>query len=202
MHLKFNIKIFLSYFLLSITNILPRVKFQTPLIERGLLLYEGQNKSKTAAGSMLKDAGVHPSVLKKGKTMLKILNEATYIGVASTEQAQTGYALESQRKKLREYAKMNNLKIVREFSDTGSGLKNNRQGYQEMLKFLDDSEDCKTILVLSADRLYRDLKTLCELQGKYEVVSVHNNANTMAQQLEVMFAELWVQFQNLFNLLR
>lgn len=71
----------------------------------------------------------------------------TYLRVTTQEQASSGYSLESQREALREYAEKNNLEIVKEFSDTGSGLKSNRQGFQKMLKFLKNSKDCKTILV-------------------------------------------------------
>ena len=119
----------------------------------------------------------------------KILKVATYISVASAEQAKLGYSLELQREKLKEYAKMNSLEIVREFSDIGSGIKTNRQGFQEMLKFLEDSTNCKTILVTKADRLSRDVKTLSELQEKYSVLSADCSANNMLNQLQIMMAQ-------------
>ena len=97
--------------------------------------------------------------------------------------------LESQQEKLKEYAEKNNLQIVKEFADIGSDKDTKRQGFKAMLKFLEGSTDCKTILVVKADKLCRDLKTLCELQEKYEIISACNGANTMVHQLEVMLAE-------------
>ena len=107
----------------------------------------------------------------------------------STLQAQKGYSFESQQAKLKEYAEKNNLQIVKEFADIGSDKNTKRQGFKEMLKFLEGSTDCKTILVIKAVKLCRDLKTLCELQEKYEIISACNGANTMVHQLEVMLAE-------------
>lgn len=123
------------------------------------------------------------------QTMCKRTKTVAYVRVATQEQANSSYSLEVQKKTLREYAEKNNLEIVKEFSDTGSGLKSSRKGFNEMLKFLEGSTDCKTILVVKADKLCRDLKTLCELQEKYEIISACNGANTMVHQLEVMLAE-------------
>ena len=119
-----------------------------------------------------------------------------YVRVTTQEQTNSSYSLEAQRKTLREYAEKNNLEIVREFSDTGSGLKSSRKGFNEMLKFLEDSEDCKTILVTKADRLSRDFKTLSELQEKYSVVSADCGANDMLNQLQIMFAQQYSEFQS------
>ena len=155
---------------------------------------KGKDKGKTKAGLILKDAGTHPSVYqnKGGKQMSKKkLKVATYISVASAEQAKLGYSLDSQREKLKEYAKMNNLEIVREFSDIGSGIKTNRQGFQEMLKFLEDSGDCKTILVTNPERLCRDFETYSEVQQKYSVISVDYGASDMTNQLSVMMAQFY-----------
>ena len=55
--------------------------------------------------------------------------------------------LESQQEKLKEYAEKNNLQIVKEFADIGSDKDTKRQGFKAMLKFLEGSTDCKTILV-------------------------------------------------------
>ena len=97
--------------------------------------------------------------------------------------------LESQQETLKEYAEKNNLQIVKEFADIGSDKDTKRQGFKAMLKFLEGSTDCKTSLVVKADKLCRDLKTLCELQEKYDIISACNGANTMVHQLEVMLAE-------------
>ena len=130
------------------------------------------------------------------QTMCKRTKTVAYVRVATQEQANSSYSLEAQKKTLREYAEKNNLEIVREFSDTGSGLKSSRKGFNEMLKFLEDSDDCKTILVTKADRLSRDFKTLSELQEKYSVVSADCGANDMLNQLQIMFAQQYSEFQS------
>ena len=119
-----------------------------------------------------------------------------YVRVTTQEQTNSSYSLEAQRKTLREYAEKNNLEIVREFSDTGSGLKSSRKGFNEMLKFLEDSEDCKTILVTKADKLSRDFKTLSELQEKYSVLSADCGANNMLNQLQMMFTQQYSKLQS------
>lgn len=119
----------------------------------------------------------------------------TYSRVTAKEQTK-GYSLESQREQLKEYAEKNNLEIVREFSDIGSSVRGKRQGLNEMLKFLEDSTSCKTILVTKADRLSRDFKTLSELQEKYSVLSADCSANNMLNQLQMMFTQQYSKLQS------
>lgn len=111
----------------------------------------------------------------------------TYSRVTAKEQTK-GYSLEFQREQLKEYAEKNNLEIVRKFSDIGSSVRGKRQGFQEMLNFLEDSEDCKTILVTKIERLCRDSETFNEVQQKYSVISVDYGASNMMNQLSVMMA--------------
>jgi len=125
------------------------------------------------------------------QTMCKRTKTVAYVRVATQEQANSSYSLEVQKKTLREYAEKNNLEIVKEFSDTGSGLKSSRKGFNEMLKFLEDSEDCKTILVTKADRLCRDSETFNEVQQKCSVISVDYGASDMMNQLSVMMAQFY-----------
>ena len=112
-----------------------------------------------------------------------------YIRVTTKEQAKSGYSLEAQHEKLKEYAEQNNLMIVKEFFDVGSGKSTKRQGFQEMLKFLENSNNCKSILVLKFDRLCRDLQTFYELQKKYRIICVPYSLDIFVQQSVVMFAE-------------
>lgn len=122
-------------------------------------------------------------------TNLETKQQVVIYSKTTTIQAQKGYSFEAQQEKMKEYAEKNNLQIVKEFADVGSDKDTKRQGFKAMLKFLESSTDCKTILVVKADKLCRDLKTLCELQEKYEIISACNGANTMVHQLEVMLAE-------------
>ena len=123
--------------------------------------------------------------------MSKKLNSVvTYSRVTAQEQTK-GYSLESQREQLKEYAEKNNPVIVSEFSDIGSSVRGKRQGFQEMLNFLEDSEDCKTILVTKLERLCRDSETFNEVQQKYSVISVDYGASNMMNQLSVMMAQFY-----------
>ena len=112
----------------------------------------------------------------------------TYSRVTAKEQTK-GYSLEFQREQLKKYAEKNNLEIVRKFSDIGSSVRGKRQGLNEMLKFLENSEDCKTILVTKPDRLCRDIKTFSELQDNYSIISICNGANNLVNQLQIMLAQ-------------
>ena len=94
----------------------------------------------------------------------------TYVRVTSKDQAKAGYSLELQREELRKYAKENNLEIAKEFSDVASAYETDREGFNEMLEYLDGSKDCKTILVSSLDRLCRTAPQLEELLDKYYCV--------------------------------
>ncbi|MCQ2743304.1 MAG: recombinase family protein [bacterium] len=114
----------------------------------------------------------------KRRTIMEQEKVVIYTQVATQEQAKEGYAIEAQRKTLREYAEENNLEIVKGFSDTGSGLKSSRKSFNEMLKFLESSEDCNTILVTKLDRLSRDFKTLSELQEKYSIIATKDGIGT------------------------
>lgn len=114
----------------------------------------------------------------------------TYSRVTAKEQTK-GHSLEFQREQLKEYAEKNNLEIVRKFSDIGSSVRGKRQGFQEMLNFLEDSEDCKTILVTKIERLCRDSETFNEVQQKYSVISVDYGASNMMNQLSVMMAQFY-----------
>lgn len=119
-----------------------------------------------------------------------------YVRVTTQEQTNSSYSLEAQRKTLREYAEKNNLEIVREFSDTGSGLKSSRKGFNEMLKFLEDSEDCKTILVTKADRLCRDSETFIGLQKIYAIISADIGADDTLNNLQIMLAQNYTKLQS------
>ena len=125
----------------------------------------------------------------KRRTTMKQEKVVIYTQVTTQEQAKKGYSLEAQQENLRKYAKENNLEIIKEFSDIGSAPKTKRQSFQEMLKFLESSKECKCILVTKADKLSKDFETLSELQKKYSVVSADCGANDMFNQLQIMLAQ-------------
>jgi len=111
---------------------------------------------------------------KKGELKMANLTETQkvviYSRVTSKNQAKAGYSLGLQREELRKYAEENNLEIIKEFSDVASAYETDREGFNEMLEYLDGSKDCKTILVSSLDRLCRTVPQLEELLDKYYCV--------------------------------
>lgn len=121
------------------------------------------SKEKTNNNSKTVQETQRRRIMKQEKVVI-------YTRVSSQEQAKKGYSLEAQQENLRKYAKANNLKIVKEFSDIASGSDKNRNGYQKMLKFLESSENCNTILVTKLDRLSRDVEAYQELKNKYSII--------------------------------
>ena len=129
---------------------------------------------------------------KKGELKMANLTETqqvvTYVRVASKTQAKAGYSLELQREQLRKYAEENNLKIIREFSDVAGANETNREGFNEMLEYLETSKDCKTILVTKIDKLCRNTETYGELEN-YSIVSIAEGSDKNIHQCLMMMAE-------------
>ena len=65
---------------------------------------------------------------------------------------------------------LNEKGITKIFSDTGSGVKKNRLGLQEMLKFARKGD---TIVVVRIDRIFRSLKNMVELMDELKQKEVH-----------------------------
>jgi site-specific DNA recombinase len=85
-------------------------------------------------------------------TILAVL----YARVSSKDQEQEGFSIPAQLKLLREYAQKNNLQIVQEFVDIETAKKTGRKRFGEMVRFLRQHLQCRTILVEKTDRLYRN----------------------------------------------
>lgn len=78
-----------------------------------------------------------------------------YVRVSSEKQID-GYSLDVQEKITREYAKYNNIKVLKVFREEGySATNTNRPAYQEMKKFLSEHH-VDVVLIHKADRLHRD----------------------------------------------
>ena len=98
----------------------------------------------------------------------------TYIRVSTTEQAEHGYSMETQRQLLTDYARGHDLQVVRTFKETHSAHKPGRPEFQAMLSFLRKHTDVGGVLVYKLDRLSRnmsDYSTLEEMEG-IEIISV------------------------------
>ena len=128
---------------------------------------------------------------KKGELKMANLTETqkvvTYLRVTSKTQANAGYSLELQREELRKYAEENNLEIIKEFSDVASAYETDREGFNEMLEYLDGSKDCKTILVTKIDRLCGNAETYGELKN-YSVISIAEGSDKRIHQFSIAMA--------------
>ena len=113
---------------------------------------------------------------------------AVYTRVTSQNQLKAGYSLDLQREELRKYAEENNLEIIKEFSDVASAYETDREGFNEMLEYLDGSKDCKTILVTKIDKLCRNTETYGELEN-YSVISIAEGSDKRIHQFSIAMAE-------------
>ena len=96
-----------------------------------------------------------------------------YARVSSKEQEQEGFSIPSQLKLLKDYALSHDMVIVREFVDVETAKKAGRENFGEMVKFLNENKNLKTILVEKTDRLYRNFKdyvTIDELDLEIHLV--------------------------------
>ncbi len=80
----------------------------------------------------------------------------TYCRVSSKEQEKEGFSIPAQQKLLIEYAAKNGIEIVREYADAETAKSIGREQFGEMVKFLEKSNDVRSILVEKTDRLYRN----------------------------------------------
>ncbi|MGI0135371.1 MAG: recombinase family protein [Candidatus Micrarchaeaceae archaeon] len=87
-----------------------------------------------------------------------------YARVSSKEQEQEGFSIPAQLKLLREYAQKNCFHIVREFVDVETAKKAGRKQFGEMVRFLRENPNCRTIIVEKTDRLYRNFRDCVTLE--------------------------------------
>ena len=81
-----------------------------------------------------------------------------YARVSSKDQEKEGFSIPAQLKLLRDYARVGNHAVVREFVDVETAKQTGRTGFSEMVAFLCETTGCRDILVEKTDRLYRNLK--------------------------------------------
>lgn len=93
--------------------------------------------------------------------MIKVV---MYARVSSKEQEKDGYSIPAQIELLEKYATQNNLTIVKKFTDVETAKKAGRTNYNEMLQFLKENKEVKTVLVEKTDRLYRNFKDYVTLE--------------------------------------
>jgi site-specific DNA recombinase len=89
-----------------------------------------------------------------------------YARVSSKEQ-EKGYSIDAQLRLLRDYAQSNDFIALHEFIEVETAKIAGRTQFEAMLKFLQATPNCNTILVEKTDRLYRNITdwvTIDELQ--------------------------------------
>lgn len=86
-----------------------------------------------------------------------VVKVVLYARVSSKDQEKEGFSIPAQLELLRGYASKNNMIILQEYEDVETAKCQGRTKFNEMVKFLKNSKDCKTIIVEKTDRLYRNL---------------------------------------------
>jgi len=87
-----------------------------------------------------------------------------YARVSSKDQEREGYSIPAQLKLLREYAQKNDCAIQQEFVDVETAKMAGRKNFGEMVRYLEKSPDCRTVIAEKTDRLYRNLRDCLTLE--------------------------------------
>lgn len=101
-------------------------------------------------------------------------NAVVYYRVSTTEQAERGFSLESQKELCLEYAKKNGLEVVKLFSDAGESAKTaDRRGLQELIKFCSDKRNkVDAVIVYKIDRLSRNVTDYAQISSLLQGLSI------------------------------
>lgn len=87
-----------------------------------------------------------------------------YARVSSEEQKKEGFSIPAQLDLLHDFARKNNIEIIKEFEEAETAKQAGRHKFNEMLKFLKKNKDVKNILCEKTDRLYRNFKDYVDLK--------------------------------------
>jgi site-specific DNA recombinase len=84
--------------------------------------------------------------------------------VSSRDQEREGFSIPAQLKFLREYARRNGFRVVREFVDVETAKTPGRKQFGEMVRFLEANPNSRVVLVEKTDRLYRNFRDCVTLE--------------------------------------
>jgi site-specific DNA recombinase len=101
-----------------------------------------------------------------------------YARVSSLKQEE-GYSIPAQLDQLRDYAKRNNLSILKEFTDVESAKEPGRKNFTKMMEFARRRKDV-VILVEKVDRLYRSLHDYIKVEESGVTVHFVKGGGTMS----------------------
>jgi len=111
------------------------------------------------------------------------LRAALYARVSTEDQAQEGFSLEAQMKKLEAYCRSEDMEPVGRYIDDGySGTKTNRPEYQRMLSEIDSWD---AIVVLKMDRIHRNSVNFTQMMDllrkkNKDFISVYDQFDTVS----------------------
>ena len=91
------------------------------------------------------------------------LKAVIYARVSSEEQKKEGFSIPAQLDLLRDFARKNNIQIIKEFEEAETAKQAGRHQFNEMLKFLKTHKNVKNVLCEKTDRLYRNFKDYVDL---------------------------------------
>jgi DNA invertase Pin-like site-specific DNA recombinase len=81
-----------------------------------------------------------------------------YARVSSKEQEREGYSIPAQCKLLRSYAERHSYNIIHEFIDVETAKQSGRALFTDMIRFLEEHPEVRTVLCEKTDRLYRNFR--------------------------------------------
>jgi site-specific DNA recombinase len=87
-----------------------------------------------------------------------------YARVSSRDQEREGFSIPAQLKLLQEYVLKHGFQIVREFIDIETAKCAGRKQFGEMVRFLEKTPNCRTVIVEKTDRLYRNFRDCVTLE--------------------------------------
>ncbi len=103
------------------------------------------------------------------------MNSIIYIRVSTTEQAEHGYSLKVQEEICTDYARRNNIEVLRIFKEKGESAKTtNRTELKKLLTYIQiNSNQIDHLIVFKLDRLTRNLldyASLIQLLSRYGII--------------------------------
>ena len=102
------------------------------------------------------------------------MNAIIYIRVSTTEQAENGYSLKTQKEICQEYANRNNYKVLRIFKEEGESAKtSNRTELQKMLIYIKENRNkIDALIIHKLDRLSRDVYDALNLRIVFDKLKI------------------------------
>lgn len=115
---------------------------------------------------------------------------AIYCRVSTTEQANEGFSIEEQEKRLKSFCRINEWKLVDKFIDAGySGGNTERPALTNLLNNMDKFD---LVLVYKLDRLSRSVRDLMALLDKFEENDVAFRSATEVFDTSSAFGKLFI----------